>query len=128
VREPRARILLVEDNYMNRVLIKEILTLSGYETVEAENGAEAIRKIAESDPDLVLMDLRLPGMDGVTATRIIKANDRFKLTPVLALTASASKGDEEDMLNMGFDGCVTKPVDRKRLIDTISESLKKRGG
>ena len=123
---PKAKVLLVEDNYMNKVLIKEILTMNGYETAEASNGAEAIRMIATERPDLVLMDLHLPEMDGVTATRIIRADRRYEGIPVLALTASASRGDEGEILGKGFDGCVTKPIDRGKFLETIERSLREK--
>jgi len=113
------RILLVEDNYMNRVLVREILNLKGFEVIEATNGAEAIRILAEQTPDLILMDLHLPEMDGITATRIIKAQERYRNIPVLALTAAGSREDEDEMMARGFDGFVTKPIDSKGLLATI---------
>ncbi len=120
----KARVLLVEDNYMNKVLVTEILTMNGYEVIEAGSGIEAIKLIASERPDVVLMDLHLPEMDGVTATRIIKADKSVKGIPVLALTASASEGDAEDILSKGFDGYVGKPIEVKKLLEAISESLK----
>lgn len=117
------KVLLVEDNYMNKVLVKEILTLNGYEIVEAKSGAEAVRLTATERPDIVLMDIQLPEMDGITATRIIKADERNRAVPVLALTASAMKGDEEKILSKGFDGYLAKPIDVKKLISMIKDVL-----
>ncbi len=120
----KLKVLLVEDNYMNKVLVTEILTLNGYEIVEAKSGIEAIKLIASERPDVVLMDLHLPEMDGITATRIIKADESVKSIPILALTAAASKGEEYDLLNKGFDGYIGKPIEVKKLLETISNSLK----
>lgn len=116
--------LLVEDNLMNKILVREILTLNGYDIIEAKDGLEAIKLIAEYKPDLILMDIQLPEMDGFTATRIIKANSLTKDIPVIALTASAMKGDEEMILSSGFDGYMAKPIDVKRLIDLINDTIR----
>ncbi|MFQ5441197.1 MAG: response regulator [Thermodesulfobacteriota bacterium] len=122
--ESKPKVLLVEDNYMNKVLVKEILELNGYEMVAAENGAEAIRLVATEKPDIVLMDIHLPGMDGVTATRLIKSENKYRAIPVLALTASASKSDEEEILGKGFDGYVAKPIDVKNLLEALDKFQK----
>lgn len=118
------KVLLVEDNHMNKVLVKEILTLNGYEIIEADTGTEAIKALAAERPDVILMDLHLPGMDGITATRIIKSEERNKSIPVLALTASAMRGEEDKIIRQGFDGYVAKPIEMKKLLDAITESLK----
>ena len=118
------KVLIVEDNHMNMVLVKEILTLNGYEIVEAESGCEAIKVLDAERPDIILMDLHLPGMDGITATRIIKSEERNKSIPVLALTASAMRGEEAQLIRQGFDGYVAKPIEIKKLLDAISASLK----
>lgn len=118
------KVLLVEDNHMNKVLVKEILTLNGYEIIEAESGTEAIKALSAERPDIILMDLHLPGMDGITATRIIKSEERNKSIPVLALTASAMRGEEDKIIRQGFDGYVAKPIERKKLLEAISESLR----
>lgn len=117
------KVLLVEDNHMNKVLVKEILTLNGYEIIEADSGTEAIRALAAHRPDIILMDIHLPGMDGITATRIIKSDERNRAIPVLALTASAMRGEEDKLIRQGFDGYVAKPIEMKRLLEAISESL-----
>ncbi len=121
--ERKKKILLVEDNHMNKVLVKEILTLHGYEIAEAASGTEAIKSLMEEKPDLILMDIHLPGMDGITATRIIKSDSRNSAIPVLALTASAMRGEEDEILSKGFDGYVAKPIDRRKLIDAIISSM-----
>ena len=116
--------MIVEDNHMNMVLVKEILTLNGYEIMEAESGTEAIKALAAERPDIILMDLHLPGMDGITATRIIKSEECNRSIPVLALTASAMRGEEAQLMRQGFDGYVAKPIEIKKLLEAISASLK----
>lgn len=118
------KVLLVEDNHMNKVLVKEILTLNGYQIIEADSGTEAIKALAFDRPDIILMDIHLPGMDGITATRIIKSEERNKSIPVLALTASAMRGEEDNIIRQGFDGYVGKPIEIKKLLEAINESLK----
>ncbi len=113
------KVLIVEDNQMNMMLVKDILSLNGYKTIEAGTGAEAIRLVAVEKPDVVLMDLHLPGLDGMAATRMLKADERFRDIPVLALTAAASRMETEEILSRGFDGCVTKPIDVDRLLEEI---------
>lgn len=122
----KLKVLLVEDNYMNKVLVREILAINGYEIIEAKSGTEALKVLTTERPDIILMDLHLPEMDGITATRIIKSEERNKAIPVLALTASAMKGEEGNILNKGFDGYVAKPIEVKKLLDTISLSLGER--
>ncbi len=124
----KVKVLLVEDNYMNKVLVREILTLNGYEIVEAKSGTEALVKVSTDRPDLILMDLHLPEMDGITATRIIKSDEKNRSIPVLALTASAMKGEEDKILNKGFDGYVAKPIEVKKLLEAITVSLSNRKG
>lgn len=125
--EEKKKVLLVEDNHMNKVLVREILTLSGYEIIEAMSGTEAIKALTRERPDIILMDLHLPEMDGITATRIIKSEERNRSIPVLALTASAMRGEEDQILNKGFDGYVAKPIERKKLLEAISEKLNPSG-
>ena len=122
------KVLLVEDNYMNKVLVREILKLNGYDIIEAASGTEGLKMLALESPDIVLMDLHLPEMDGITATRIIKADERNSHIPVLALTASAMKGEEHKLIDKGFDGYVAKPFDVKKLLEAITESIKAKGG
>lgn len=119
-----AKILLVEDNLQNKILVHEILVMNGHDIIEAKNGVDAVKAAATGDPpDIILMDIQLPEMDGVTAMRIIKSQERTKDVPVLALTASAMKGDEEKLLGYGFDGYLAKPIDIKKLIEMITDSV-----
>ena len=116
------KILLVEDIELNRDLMVQLLE-DDYEVVTAEDGARAI-EVAESErPDLILMDMSLPVMDGWEATRRLKADPAFKDTPVIALTAHAMHGDEERARAAGCDDYITKPIDEDLLFDKLSELL-----
>ncbi|MFQ5737282.1 MAG: response regulator [Thermodesulfobacteriota bacterium] len=124
----KLRVLLVEDNHMNKVLVREILTLNGYDIIDANSGTEGLKKLALEHPDIVLMDLHLPEMDGITATRIIKSDENHRKIPVLALTASGMKGEEQKLLDKGFDGYVAKPIEVKKLLSAIKESIAMKDG
>ncbi len=121
----KKKVLVVEDNAMNKILVREILTMNGYDVVEAGSGKEAIKMAAAENPDLILMDLNLPGMDGITAVRILKANEACKDIPVIALTASAMKGEDAKILSDGFDGYMSKPIEMKKLLKNIESYFKK---
>jgi len=120
------KVLVVEDNSMNMQLVTDILTLNGYETIGASSGAEALKLVAMENPDIVLMDLHLPGMDGMTATRMLKADVRYRDIPVLALTAAAGSVETDTVLSKGFDGCVTKPIKKELLLEVISSFTEKK--
>ncbi len=122
----RPRVLVVEDNFMNKVLVREMLTLHGYEVIEAGTGKEAVELTSREAPDLILMDLHLPEMDGVTATRLIKEREELRMIPIVALTASAMKGDEETILSEGFDGYVPKPIELSKLLAVVGDALKRK--
>ncbi len=119
----KPRILVVEDNFMSKTLVREILEMNDYEVLEADRGTDALKIATVEKPDLILMDINLPGMDGVTAARVIKSNADGKDIPILALTASAMKGDEEKIIAQGFDGYIAKPVDMKELLKKLSDNL-----
>ena len=118
-----ARILLVEDNEMNRDMLSRRLERRGYEVIVAVDGEEGVERAKADAPDLVVMDLSLPGIDGWEATRQLKAADETRSIPVLALTAHAMAGDRERALEAGCDDFDTKPVDLPRLVDKIEELL-----
>jgi CheY-like chemotaxis protein len=118
-----AKILLVEDNEMNRDMLSRRLERRGYEVIVAVDGEEGVARAKADAPDLVLMDLSLPGIDGWEATRQLKATDESRSIPVLALTAHAMAGDREKALEVGCDDFDTKPVDLPRLIDKIEALL-----
>jgi CheY-like chemotaxis protein len=110
------KILIAEDNPANRELIREILELQGYEVLEAKNGLEALEQIEEKLPDLVLMDIQMPLIDGLEAVTKLRSDERFGKLPVIALTAYAMNGDEEKALMAGFDGYLPKPMDVRQLL------------
>jgi CheY-like chemotaxis protein len=118
-----ARILLVEDNEMNRDMLSRRLERRGYEVIVAVDGEEGVARAKADGPDLVVMDLSLPGIDGWEATRQLKAADETKSIPVLALTAHAMAGDRDKALEAGCDEFDTKPVDLPRLVDKIEGLL-----
>jgi CheY-like chemotaxis protein len=117
------RILLVEDNPQNRYLMTFLLEKHGHEVAVAEDGEEALAALEASVPDLVLMDMQLPRMDGYEATRRIKADDRFRQIPLVALTAHSMKGDRAKAVDAGCDEYVTKPVDADALMALIARLL-----
>ena len=121
------RILIVEDNPLNRELAEAILERAGY-AVQAVGDAEAALAAAGADhPALVLMDIELPGMDGLEATRRLKADPTTRPIPVLALTAYAMAGDEARAREAGCDGYVTKPIHRPALLDAVAHALAPQG-
>ena len=116
------RVLVVEDDFMNKVLVKEMLTLNGFLVLEAGDGKEAVRMAVSESPDVILMDLHLPEMDGIRAMKTIKEEVGQRM-PIIALTASAMLGDEEKILSHGFDGYVPKPIELKRLVDSVKNAI-----
>jgi len=112
-------ILIVEDNEKNMKLFRDILGATGYRTLEAVSGERAVELARSHGPDLVLMDIQLPGMDGVEALARLRADGRTARVPVLALTAQAMEGDHERFLAAGFDAYVSKPVDIAELVATV---------
>ena len=116
------KILVVEDVDVNRDLVVQLLE-DDYEVIEAVNGEEAVALAGRERPDLILMDLSLPVMDGWEATRQIKANDDLKSVPVIALTAHAMKGDEEKAKAAGCNDYMSKPVDENELFAKVAKYL-----
>jgi len=117
------RLLIVEDNQMNRDMLCRRLTRRGYEVLVACDGMEGIGAARNQRPDLILMDLSLPGMDGWTATRILKSDSSTRHIPVVALTAHAMPADREKALSAGCDAFDTKPVEIGRLIEIMNRLL-----
>ena len=115
------KILIVEDDEFNLKLFSEIVSSSGYQAIEARSGIEAIEKAKSEEPDLILMDIQLPGMDGVTALKKIKEFSRQKEIPVIALTGYAMSGDNERFLSQGFAGYVAKPINISEFLETIKK-------
>jgi two-component system, cell cycle response regulator DivK len=119
-----ARILLVEDNEMNRDMLSRRLIRNGYEVSLAIDGQQGVDMALSERPDLILMDMSLPVIDGWEATRRIKANDATRQIPVIALTAHAMAGDREKAMEVGCDDYDTKPVEITRLLGKIAALLK----
>jgi Response regulator containing a CheY-like receiver domain and an HD-GYP domain len=119
-----SRILVVDDNPMNLELTRATLELSGFEVVTAINGSEALHIAEVESVDLILMDLRMPVMDGRQSMTALRANPVTAHIPIVVLTASAMKGERELMLTVGFDGYIDKPIDVRTFADTVSRLLK----
>jgi two-component system cell cycle response regulator DivK len=118
-----ARILYVEDNNENRILIRRILTAEGHHLIEADHADRALEILETEVPDLILMDINMPDVDGYTLTAQIKQLPRMANIPVIALTANVMKGDRERTIEAGCDGYIQKPIDVDRLPVVISEYL-----
>jgi len=117
------KILVVEDNEMNMQLFEYLLEESGFEIVKATTGEEALKLATGAKPDLILMDIHLPGMDGLSVVRELKANGDMDNVPILALTAHAMRGDKDRFLQAGCDGYISKPIDVKTFIPSIQQFL-----
>ena len=117
-------ILVVEDNELNMKLVRGLIKIGNYGMLEAIDAESGIEQIREQRPDLVLMDIQLPGMDGLSATKIIKKDPSLKDIPVVALTSYAMQGDEEKALAAGCSGYIAKPIDTRKFLETIAQYLK----
>jgi two-component system cell cycle response regulator DivK len=115
------RVLIVEDNEKNMKLVRDVLQATGYSTLEATTGEDAVELALSQAPALVLMDVQLPGIDGVEALERMRQNERTASIPVLALTAQAMSGDRERFLEVGFDGYLAKPIDVAELLRVVKE-------
>jgi two-component system cell cycle response regulator DivK len=115
------QVLVVEDNQKSMKLFRDVLTATGYRTLEATTGEEAVALASAHMPDLVLMDIQLPDVDGIEALTQLRANDGTASIPVLALTAQAMYGDRERFLGVGFDGYVSKPVNVVQLLALVRQ-------
>lgn len=119
-----ALILIVEDNLKNLKLIRDLLQFKGYQTIEAETAEAGIDLARERRPALILMDIQLPGMDGREAMKTLKADGATNEIPIIALTASAMKGDRERLLADGFDGYIAKPIDIKEVPKIVASYVR----
>jgi two-component system cell cycle response regulator DivK len=117
----RKRILVVEDQEDNRRILRDLLTNAGYEIIEAENGEQALAVAARERPDLILMDIQLPLLDGYEVTRRIKADPALRAIPIIAITSYALSGDENKARAAGCDAYVTKPYSPRALLAKIRE-------
>jgi two-component system cell cycle response regulator DivK len=122
------RVLVIEDHEDNRRILRDLLTSAGYEPIEAVTGEEGVALAETQRPDLILMDIQLPGLDGYEATRRIKANPDLRHIPIIAVTSYALSGDEVKAKEAGCDGYVTKPFSPRALLAKVREYLPAAGG
>jgi two-component system, cell cycle response regulator DivK len=120
------KILIVEDNDKNRELVRDILAFQGYRVFEAKNGAEGVAMTKEHKPDLVIMDIQMPVMDGITAAKIIKNDPSSGGITMIALTSFAMKGDRERFMEAGFDDYIAKPIDTRTLPAIVKKCVEKK--
>ena len=118
-------ILIVEDNERNRKLVRDVLQFRGYQTIEAETGEEALRLARERQPALILMDIQLPGIDGITALGQLRSDPVTRTIPVIAGTASAMTHDRQKIMAAGFDGYQTKPIAVKEFLEVVRGMLER---
>jgi two-component system cell cycle response regulator DivK len=118
-------ILIVEDNEKNLKLVRDLLQVKGYRTVESETAEEGLRLAREAGPKLILMDIQLPGMNGIDALKHLRADPETKHIPVMAVTASAMSQDKEKIMAAGFDGYHRKPLEIKEFLEAVRQTLDK---
>ena len=116
-------ILIIEDNEKNRKLVRDVLQVKGYRTIETETAEEGLKLVVEQSPALILMDIQLPGMDGITALKRLRADPKTKDMPVIAITASAMTHNRQTLLAEGFDGYQTKPISVKEFLAEVQRVL-----
>ena len=120
-------ILIVEDNEKNRKLLRDVLQVKGYKTIETETAEEGLKLALEKSPALILMDIQLPGIDGITALKQLRADPRTEKIPVIAVTASAMMHSRKEILAEGFNGYQTKPISVKEFLKTVRDVLDAQG-
>jgi CheY-like chemotaxis protein len=118
-----AKILVVDDNAINLKLVSDVLAFEGHDILKAVDAEEAQLVLADTLPDLILMDIALPGMDGLTLTRKLKADERTRHVRIVALTAFAMKGDDQKAFAAGCDGYITKPIDTRKFPAQVATFL-----
>jgi two-component system, cell cycle response regulator DivK len=116
-------ILIIEDNEKNRKLVRDVLQVKGHKTIESDTAEEGLKLAIEKSPDLILMDIQLPGMDGITALKQLRTEPKTKRIPVIAITASAMTYNRVTMLAEGFDGYQTKPISVKDFLGEVQRVL-----
>jgi len=117
-------ILIVEDNEKNLKLVRDVLQVKGYATIEAGTGEEGVKLAVEHKPSLILMDIQLPGISGIEALRILRADPKTAAIPVIAVTASVMQQDRKLITEAGFDAYVSKPINIKEFLDAVRAALK----
>ncbi|MCR4344083.1 MAG: response regulator [Candidatus Scalindua sp.] len=118
-------VMVVEDNEKNRKLMRVVLKSKGYNVIEAATGEEAISALKKQKPDIILMDIQLPGIDGITLVKQIRADTNTNDIPIIAVTAYAMKGDEQKILSCGCNDYISKPIDTHELPNIIEQYLRK---
>ncbi|OGA04219.1 MAG: histidine kinase [Betaproteobacteria bacterium RIFCSPLOWO2_02_FULL_64_12] len=118
-------VLVVEDNENNLMLVRDVLQLKGYKVLEAMTGAEGLRLAAEGKPDLILMDIQLPDIDGITALARLRADSATRAIPVLAVSASVMPEEQQQITASGFEGFIAKPLNMKSFLQTIERFVGK---
>jgi two-component system cell cycle response regulator DivK len=119
--------LIVEDNEKNMKLVRDVLNAKGYATLEAVTGEDGVRLAKEHLPVLVLMDIQLPGINGIEALRQLRADPATAAIPVIAVTASVMASDRRNIVDAGFDGYVGKPLNLKEFLDAVASAVRERG-
>ena len=120
-------ILIVEDNEKNMKLVRDILQAKGFETMEAVNAEDGIKLALARVPDLVLMDIQLPGMNGMEALKVLRAEPATAKVPVVAITASVMTQDRQQIMDTGFDGFIEKPINLRDFLATVNASIRPPG-
>jgi CheY-like chemotaxis protein len=123
-----ATILIVDDNPTNLKLAADVLECEGHSVLRAQDAEEAQEILQRTTPELILMDIQMPGMDGLTLTRLLKANHAYQHVHIVALTSFAMKGDEQKAREAGCDGYITKPIDTRKLPVQVAEILQRSAG
>jgi two-component system cell cycle response regulator DivK len=119
-------ILIIEDNEKNMKLVRDVLRVKGYQTLEAGNAEDGIELATQRKPDLVLMDIQLPGMNGIEALGVLRASPATSAIPVVAVTASVMQQDRKQITEAGFDGYIGKPINLKEFLETVRSMLERR--
>jgi len=119
-------ILIVEDNEKNLKLARDVLQVKGYETLEAGTAEEGLRIAGERKPDLILMDIQLPGMSGIEALKALHADPATAAIPVVAITASVMQQDRQQVMGAGFDGFIEKPINLRNFLATVQDALQRK--
>ena len=120
-------ILIVEDNEKNMKLVRDVLQVKGYSTIEAGTAEDGIQLALERKPDLILMDIQLPGMNGIEALKVLRANAATAAIPAIAVTASVMQQDRNLITDAGFDGYLGKPLNLKEFLDAVKAMLERNG-
>ncbi len=122
------RVLYIEDNRDNRKLVRRILQVEGFEVLEAGSAQEGLEMAEAQQPDLILMDVNMPMLDGLAATRLLRQNERVRRIPIVAVTANVMKGDQEKALEAGCNGYIAKPIDVDRFPGEVQFFIERFGG